>query len=104
MSDSSKAVQFADTGAGEGLNPVEKAVEGVKCAAGAAANAVLEHTPGTAEHALKKQLEEEGDISVDTGAPLPTDAAAADGCGGSCLPVVRAAALPPCRGSLPLSP
>jgi hypothetical protein len=98
MSDSSKAVRFADNGAGEGLNPVEKAVEGVKCAAGAAVNALLENTPGTAERALKKQLEEEGDISVDTGAPLPTGAAAADGYGGSCLHV-RAAALPPCRGS-----
>ena len=85
MSDSSKAVRFADNGAGEGLNPVDKAVEGVKCAAGAAVNALLENTPGTAERALKKQLEEEGDISVDTGAPLPTGAAAADGYGGSCL-------------------
>ena len=31
---------------------------------------VLQAVPGTAEHAIAKQLNEEGDISVDTGEPL----------------------------------
>lgn len=31
---------------------------------------VMERVPGTAEHAIRKQLEEEGDISVDSGEPL----------------------------------
>lgn len=53
------------------MGPVERAVESLAAATAAAANKLLEAVPGTAEHQLKKELEEKGDVSVDTGEPLP---------------------------------
>ena len=90
MADSSKAVRFSDGGAADtGLNPMEKVVEGVKGVVGSAADTVLEHTPGTAEHALKAQLEQEGDMSVDTGAPLPPGRCLSGSCPSAQSPAAR---------------
>lgn len=71
MSASSRPGAAADVGAEQGMGPVERAVEGVTCAAATVASKVLEAVPGTAEHKLKAELEEKGDVSVDTGEPLP---------------------------------
>ena len=52
----------------QALRPAEKAVEGVKGALGTAAQAALEHIPGTAEHTIAKELREAGgDIDIVTG-------------------------------------
>ncbi|KAL4433741.1 hypothetical protein ABPG75_000182 [Micractinium tetrahymenae] len=71
MSVSGRPDAGAAVGAEQQMGPVERAVEGVTSAAAAAANKLMEAVPGTAEHELKKELEEKGDVSVDTGAPLP---------------------------------
>lgn len=47
---------------------------GLLGAVGSAVQAVAECIPGTAEHELRKQLEERGDMSVETGEPLPRPA------------------------------
>ncbi|PRW20633.1 phage tail [Chlorella sorokiniana] len=52
----------------------ERAVEDLLAAVGSAVGAVAERIPSTAEHEIRKTLEEQGDISVDTGEPLPRHA------------------------------
>lgn len=47
---------------------------GLLAAVGSTVGKVAEHIPGTAEHELRKTLDEEGDLSVDTGERLPRDA------------------------------
>lgn len=41
-----------------GLNPVEQVVEGAKEASALVVDKVLQHVPGTAEHALRRDLKE----------------------------------------------
>ncbi len=71
MSANNRQCASAAVDAEQQMGPVERAVEGITLTAAAAASKLLEAVPGTAEHQLKKELEEKGDVSVDTGAPLP---------------------------------
>ncbi|KAL4450700.1 hypothetical protein ABPG77_001056 [Micractinium sp. CCAP 211/92] len=71
MSANNRQCASAAVDAEQQMGPVERAVEGITSTAAAAASKLLEAVPGTAEHQLKKELEEKGDVSVDTGAPLP---------------------------------
>lgn len=56
--------------------PIERVVEGALGGMAAVAESLMEHVPGTAEHAIRRHLEEHGDMNVETGEPLPRDAGA----------------------------
>jgi len=55
-------------GAASGLGPVACAVEGVKETLGYAAETVLSHVPGTAEHTVRKAVE---GVAVSSNEPRP---------------------------------